>query len=334
MSDSTEGDPSKLDPAAASGGGMGLAPEDAERFAAAFVPSWQFEPGRSEDTSQAPMPFGGLSSAEIEQLSNPGLVAPSMLAAPPVPQGLGTDGALTTAYVDASALAAPAPPPAAAAAVRQTLLMHGAPVTAQPSVAEQPQEKPARSQPAPSSPPQSNPRKTKSARPEPVVQAPAPAVPQSARARSPERGSRNEDTARIPLKKSGLSGVGGVVIGGVVGLLILAGIVGSRALSGPEPAASIAPPPPPRTPDTAVPPPPPPTTEVTAAQPPAPSTPAQDTRVKPGPAAVTAPPPPPPQPAPQQTAKAPAPAWHPPPHPAPKNPTKPGGGGIVRDNPF
>ena len=62
MSDSAEGNVPKAAPQAASTEPqpMTLAPEEAEKFASAFVPSWQFD--------DAPFSAGTMGQAELEQL--------------------------------------------------------------------------------------------------------------------------------------------------------------------------------------------------------------------------------------------------------------------------
>ncbi len=356
MADSAEGTAPK-DAAALKGeAGASIAAEDAERFAEAFVPSWQFD--------QAPFTPGVMTQEEMERLS--GATVPSAPPAapvtPPPPPAFRDD--LTASDVDVSTmvdhgerrapvLASPppvAPPPSDLAPLGQptqpmvqptgpagisgrgTLMMAGGPPAA-----------PIPSAPPPPPPVQNRGNTARMKAPQ-VAQQPARLAPVMAR-------PQDEDSASLMLGKPKRAPLIIAAVALVGAVAIFAGV---RAMShgeetGQTTTATAAPPPPPaaHTEETAIPPPPPPAEPPVAAAAAAPADPVADTPR----AAAPAPPPRPPPvvavtalpPSPRPTPAAPppprvaaqaAPAPRPAPAPPPKSSTKASGGGIVRDNPF
>jgi hypothetical protein len=367
MVDSAEGNaPKDSSQARPEGGSAPLTIEDAERFAEAFVPSWQFD--------QAPFTPGVMSQEEIERLA----AASSPVPMPVAPSGAPFSDELTASDVDISPLlgsspsqsfavaGAPpaAPPPAALAPLppppappaapvspslspKGTLMMAGGPPLQTRPAAEGRASRPApkprpSSQPAPASRAPAAPRNGSAQR------AAAPAVPVK---------PSEEDTARLLLKRPSR---GPFILGGVGVVAVIAIVIGLRAMSHGEEPSGIAGPtasPPAAAAAAAttaraddIPPPPPPADPTPPAQPAATNgAPVVPTPVNQAPAPVAAPlaaplapaPRPAQAPAPHPVVAAPPPPRPPPPAARPASPptqakttTKPSGGGIVRDNPF
>jgi hypothetical protein len=276
-----------------------ISPEDAERFAASFRPSWELD--------DAPFAAGGgLAQEDLLSLSAD---ANTVVDLPKVEEPF------TAAPSANAAVAAPAPPPAQAGA--GTLVMKPAPAPAVPK-------------PAPSAPtPGYNggaPLYIKPGR------GPSPSVSTRDDLEFPVRRSNKAVFVVI----GAVVAVAAVAIGIKIGMSdddakgSGAGAAQTQPTSAPpareEPTRAI---PAPTTADTAT------TAAATKPAPPVKDT-ATTQAAKPEPPHPPAPTaaPPPPRPVAAAPQPAPRPAAAPQPAPQPKTPTKPAGGGIVRDNPF
>ncbi len=355
MSDSADGNVPK--PAGGSQGEGGdaakLAADEAERFASAFVPSWQFE-------EAAPLAPAAASQRDLEEVgassgvNSDRTMVDSPAASPPPQEDL------TAADVDVSGLAArmkepslagagrqatvnypgAIPPPAGAAPrMNQTVMgmgmgmgMAGAPDPGRDAAATlviPPNAAVSAANPVPSAtllmapatkpqPPAAPPGRARTmpltaARPQPRPAFPSPAP------FSPD------DSIEYPIRKSNK----GLVIGALVVVAGAAVFIGLRAMGGGKQSAAVAPTQVTATTATAenrIPPPPPvvapPDTQTAAPLPPPPPV----VKTSPPVAGAAAPP--------AGRPSAPSRPSPPRPPPTPRTPPKSGGGGIVRDNPF
>lgn len=314
-----------------------LTPEEADRLAAMFRPSWEFD--------EAPFTgAGSLSPSEIQALQGGGVradvrAAAATAVAPPVTNGTHAASPAhepeNSVVIDRSITAADLPPspaqPAGAAKSGAKTIMGGlqAPVAPPPEATAPPAPVPA----APVSKPVSRPPAPDFRVGPPVARSPA----------SVRQAIQIDEPVAYPRKsRKGLF----IGVGAVAAVLVTVGIY--AATSGGEKQApgaatttaaekptadklSAVPPPPPATtvadPTPPAPPPPPAQTTVAATPPPAPPPPP----VAPVTALPVAPTPPPPPPQPHYAAAPPPP--RPAPVAAPARPKK-GGQTIVRDVPF
>jgi hypothetical protein len=345
------------------GEGGGLAPEDADRFASAFVPSWQFD--------EAPFAAGAMNAADLQELGAPSSnVASDRTLVDRAPPGPGnalaakppeTGEEMTAADVDVSGLVAQmnsAGSTQPSAAQPQPFASRQATVfgLAQPPPPQAPG--PFAPQPAPPMP-----LAATLAAPAPPPAAPAPfVVPPPAPLQQapvqyaqplfqPPAGSPGsnafvsrpafqrvgpDDSVGLPVRKSNT----GLMVGGLVALAAVAVFAGIHFMKSEPPASeqhveAVAAKP--AATENHIPP-PPAETETTAAAPPPPAETAMPAAALPKPALATqSPAPAPPQrqaiPAHQPSRDVSEPVHS---HPAapPKSPTRSGSGGIVRDNPF
>src|SRR5215472_1600576 len=343
MSDSAQGNVPK--PVRGPKGETGaLAPEEAERFASSFVPSWQHEeaPSRPAELEALSPPSSDAGGRTLVDARAPVVQPPFVEPPPPDPS---TQDELTASDVDVSSLASPSV--ATAPTTAELLAMEERLGGTNPFPDVVPAPKGATtlvsSQPAPP-PPQAAPLVIPIVAPAEIPQAPP---PQKLVSEDPFR-VRNgggapavaapryspDDSVSLPIGKSNKA----IVIGAVAVVVVIALVIGVRALaSGPSEtsAQTTAAPPPTATHESPIPPPPPPVEVAASTTPPAqPSAPPQADTV-----AAAAPSP---APAPRPPAASPPSQSHTtsPPHAAadsaPKRPpkSKSGGGGIVRDNPF
>jgi hypothetical protein len=344
MSDSAEGSAPKAAQATGEGAGS-IAPEEAERLAEGFVPSWQFD--------QAGFTPGVMSAEEMERLAAPTGTPPPVA---PVPMAGAFAEEMTASDVDMSgmgdqapprnapiAVSPPAAPPASALApAPQPVARSATQPMVQPAVSTRGTLMMAGGPPAQPPPAQEPPRSARPKAPPPQSVRPAPQQqrPQQQRPRRPAPATAQpsaDDTGSLLLLKRSYKGP--LLIAGIGLVAAIAIFVGVRSTShddSPQPTSATAAPPPPaaaHTEESAIPPPPPAAEPATAA--------ATPEAIEPAPAPkpqAAPPPPPPPRPAvavaaPRQEAPRTAPV-RPAPAAPPKSTPKSGGGGIVRDNPF
>lgn len=291
----------------------GLTPEEAERLAAAFRPSWEFDeapftPIASAPPLTAPDAAGGFEQAHLHSLSAEDVARENM---------------------DARTVAPHSPPPRVETNEPEVSVIIDRSITAAEIEGQRPPPPP-------------------SARPAaPVVDSPfaAPAfvpAPASAKRVAPVMRGRADDSLELPtsLKKSNKGlfiGLGVAGAGGLLVLLVHGALSSSSEAATPSTTTAAATEAPTTTATTAaqtethtvaIPPPPPPAATPTpmATTAPVPLVAATSLPVAAQPQRTAAPTPRPVAPHPAAP-----PAVH---HPAARNPPKPASGGIVRDNPF